>query len=320
MKKDVVLGIDIGGTFTKIGLVTEDGKVFNEDSVQTDLHEDIHLYIRDLKKAVNSKARENGFNIIGIGVGAPNGNFYNGTIEYAPNLRWKGIIRLAELFEKEFATPATVTNDANAAAMGEMLYGNAVNMKNFIMITLGTGLGSGLVVNGQLVYGHDGFAGELGHTTVFMDGRQCACGRRGCLETYVSAPGLKRTVFELLGSETDESVLRQYGFNDLDARLISDAAESRDPIALKAYEFTGKILGMKLADAIAHTSPEAIFLFGGLANAGKLIFDPVNKYMNEFLLPIFRNKIRLEASALQYKNIAVMGAAALMWNEIHKIS
>ena len=318
MKKDVVLGIDIGGTFTKLGVVTEDGKVFHEDVVQTDLHEDIHLYISDLRAAITDKAEKNGFNIVGIGVGAPNGNFYNGTIEYAPNLRWKGVIRLAELFEDEFGVPATVTNDANAAAMGEMLYGNAVHIKNFIMITLGTGLGSGIVVNGELVYGHDGFAGELGHTTVFMDGRQCACGRKGCLETYASAPGIKRTVFELLGSETEDSILRKYNFIDLDAKLISEAAENKDPIALKAFDFTGKILGMKLADAVAHTSPEAIFLFGGLANAGKLIFDPVKKYMEQFLLSIFRNKIRLEASALQYKNIAVMGAAALRWNEIHK--
>ncbi len=318
MKKDVVLGIDIGGTFTKFGMVTEDGNVFNEDSVQTDLHEDINLYIKDLKKAVQDKAKNDGFNITGIGVGAPNGNFYNGTIEFAPNLRWKGIINLAKLFEQEFRVPVTVTNDANAAAMGELLYGNARGMKDFIMITLGTGLGSGLVVNGEMVYGHDGFAGELGHTTVFMNGRHCACGRQGCLETYVSAPGIKRTVFELLGSEIHDSPLRNISFTDLDAIMISQFADQNDIIALKAFDFTGKILGLKLADAVAHTSPEAIFLFGGLANAGHLLFDPVKKYMEEFLLPIFQNKVRLEPSALQHKNIAVLGAAALMWNEMHK--
>ena len=318
MKKDVVLGIDIGGTFTKLGLVTEDGEVFHEDSIQTDLHDDIHLYIDDLKKSVVENAMDNGFNITGIGIGAPNGNFYNGTIEFAPNLRWKGVIKLASLFEEAFKIPATVTNDANAAAMGEMLYGNAQDIKDFIMITLGTGLGSGLVVNGELVYGHDGFAGELGHTTVSIDGRQCACGRQGCLETYVSAPGIKRTVFELLSSEIHDSILRNYSFNDLDAIMISKAATENDPIALKAFDYTGKILGLKLADAVAHTSPEAIFLFGGLANAGHLIFDPVKKYMEQFLLPIFRNKVRLEPSALQHQNIAVLGAAALMWNEMHK--
>ncbi len=318
MNKDVVLGIDIGGTFTKFGLVSEDGSVFNEDSIQTDRHEDIGMFIKDLKDAVVGKASKNGFHIAGIGIGAPNGNFYSGTIEFAPNLRWKGIIRLASLFEKAFGVPTTVTNDANAAAMGEMLYGNARDLKNFIMITLGTGLGSGLVVNGELVYGHDGFAGELGHTTVYMEGRQCACGRKGCLETYVSAPGIKRTVFELLGSEIHDSELRKYSFEDLDAKMISEAAERKDQIALKAFETTGKILGMKLADAVAHTSPEAIFLFGGLANAGNLIFDPVKRYMEEFLLPIFRTKVRLEPSALQHKNIAVLGAAALMWNEKQK--
>ncbi len=318
MNKDVVLGIDIGGTYTKLGLVTEDGSVFNEDSIQTDLHEDINFYITDLRDAVVDRARKNGYNVTGIGIGAPNGNFYNGTIEFAPNLRWKGIIHLARLFEKEFGVRATVTNDANAAAMGEMLYGNARNMKNFIMITLGTGLGSGLVVNGELVYGHDGFAGELGHTTVFIDGRQCACGRKGCLETYVSAPGIRRTVFELLGNEIMDSTLRNYSFNELDAKMISQAATQNDPLALMAFDYTGKILGLKLADAVAHTSPEAIFLFGGLAGAGKLIFDPVKKYMDEFMLPIFRHKVKLQPSALQHKNIAVLGAAALMWNEIHK--
>ena len=318
MNKDVVLGIDIGGTYTKLGLVTEDGSVFNEDSIQTDLHEDINFYITDLRNAIVDRARKNGYNVTGIGIGAPNGNFYNGTIEFAPNLRWKGIIHLARLFEKEFGVRATVTNDANAAAMGEMLYGNARDMKNFIMITLGTGLGSGLVVNGELVYGHDGFAGELGHTTVFIDGRQCACGRKGCLETYVSAPGIRRTVFELLGTEIMDSTLRNYSFNELDAKMISQAAAQNDPLALMAFDYTGKILGLKLADAVAHTSPEAIFLFGGLAGAGKLIFDPVKKYMEEFMLPIFRNKVKLQPSALQHKNIAVLGAAALMWNEIHK--
>ncbi len=320
MKKDVVLGIDIGGTYTKLGLVTEDGNVFHGDSIQTDLHEDIRLYIRDLNNAVVAKAGKDEFHITGIGIGAPNGNFYNGTIEYAPNLRWKGVIQLAVLFEEEFKVPVTVTNDANAAAMGEMLYGNATELKNFIMITLGTGLGSGIVVNGELVYGHDGFAGELGHTTVFPDGRQCACGRKGCLETYVSAPGIKRTVFELLGSETEDSPLRKYSYDDLDAKMISDAAAENDAIALKAFDFTGKILGMKLADAVCHTSPEAIFLFGGLANAGHLIFDPVKKYMNDFLLPIFKDKVKLEPSALQHRNIAVLGAAALMWNEMRKKS
>ncbi len=318
MNKEVVLGIDIGGTFTKFGLVSENGDVFHEDSLQTDRHDDINLFIKDLKEASSDKINGNGLVLTGIGIGAPNGNFYNGTIEYAPNLRWKGVIELAKLFEKHFNVPATVTNDANAAAMGEMLYGGAGGMKNFIMITLGTGLGSGLVVNGEMVYGHDGFAGELGHTTVFTDGRQCACGRKGCLETYVSATGIKRTVFELLASEITPSILRNYSFEELEAKMISDAAQEEDPVALMAFDYTGRILGLKLADAVAHTSPEAIFLFGGLSKAGSLIFDPVKKYMEEYLLPIFRNKVKLIPSALQEKNIAVLGAGALMWNEMHK--
>jgi glucokinase len=313
---EVVLGIDIGGTFTKFGLVNIDGDIFNEGTVSSDKHLDINKFILELKEKVYRNFDSKKFLLKGIGIGAPNGNFYSGTIEFAPNLNWKGIVKLVELFEKHFSVPSMVTNDANAAAMGEMLYGHARNMKDFIMITLGTGLGSGLVVNGELVYGYDGFAGELGHTTVFMDGRQCACGKKGCLETYVSVSGIKRTVFELLSSEIDESELRSTCFSKLDGKMISEAALRGDKIALKAFEYTGKILGMKMADAVAHTSPEAIFIFGGLASSGELIFQPTKKYFEKFLLAIFRNKVKILPSALQGKNIAVLGAAALIWNQL----
>lgn len=313
---ETVIGIDIGGTYTKFGLVDKEGEVYLEGTIPSDKHQKVSDYISDLKSSILKNHDSRKFEIKGVGIGAPNGNYYTGTIEYAPNLRWKGVINLAELVNNEFNLPSVITNDANAAAMGEMLYGGAKGMKNFIMITLGTGLGSGIVVNGKMVYGHDGFAGELGHTIVDPDGRNCACGRKGCLETYVSAPGIKRTVFELLSAEIDDSILRTTCFEDLDAKLISDAAEKGDKIALKAFDYTGKILGLKLSDAVAHTSPEAIFLFGGLSNAGDLILKPVKKYFEEYVLKIYANKIDIKQSALQDKNIAVLGAGALMWDEL----
>jgi glucokinase len=318
MKKRVI-GIDIGGTYTKYGFVCDDGVLTHEGSIPSDKYSKIEGFLDDLSSKIHKIIEKENFEIVGIGVGAPNGNYYTGKIEFAPNLLWKGIIDLRELFKKHFDVPITVTNDANAAALGELIYGGGKGMKDFIMITLGTGLGSGFVVNGKVVYGHDGFAGELGHTVAVFEGRQCACGKKGCLETYVSASGIKRTMFKMIASEIDASHLRNVSFNDLDAKMISDAARKGDPLALKAFDYTGKILGLKLADAVAHTSPEAIFLFGGLSCAGNLIFEPTKKYMEEYLLPIYRNKIKLLPSALQGKNIAVLGAGALMWNEINDL-
>jgi glucokinase len=293
-----------------------EGEILDEGSIPSDEHNDINLFIRDLKVAADAKMPRGEYHLRGVGIGAPNGNYYNGTIEFAPNLLWKGVINLSQLFQNVFGIPSVVTNDANAAAMGEMLYGGAKEMKNFIMITLGTGLGSGIVANGQLIYGHDGFAGELGHVIVDPNGRKCGCGRRGCLETYVSVTGIERTVFEMLGKETESSKLRNYSFNELDAIMISKAAMDGDKLAKKAFEETGRILGLKLADAMAHTSPEAIFLFGGLAGAGDLILKPTQKYFEKYLLPVYRGKTTIRLSALQGKNIAVLGAAALMWNEL----
>lgn len=316
-KTDVVLGIDIGGTNSKFGFVSESGELFFEKSIPTFDYKEVESFVSGIKKLVFENIDNEKYNIKGIGIGAPKGNYYKGTIEDAANLPWKGVIPLCMLFEESFNIPSLLTNDANAAAIGEMMFGGAKKMNDFIMITLGTGLGSGIVVNKKMVYGQDGFAGELGHTVVFADGRDCTCGKKGCLETYASATGIERTVFELLSSEIDQSELRKISFENLEAKMISEAALKGDKIALKAFDYTGRILGMKLADAVAHTSPEAFFLFGGLAEAGELIFAPTKKYMEHFLLPIFRNKVKILPSKLQGKNIAVIGAAALAWNQIN---
>lgn len=316
MSKQAVIGIDIGGTFTKLGIADKSGKLFYEDSIETDKFDDPNSFAEAIYKLIQKRPGKNKLEIKGIGIGAPNGNYYSGNIEYAPNLIWKGVIPFAEIFSTRFKLPVALTNDANAAAIGEMIFGAAQKMENFLMITLGTGLGSGLVVNGKLVYGHDGFAGELGHVCVREKGRACGCGKRGCLETYVSATGIKRTVFELLATETDESVFRGISFNDLDSKQITIAANNGDLIAKKAFEKTGRMLGKSLADTVAHISPQAVFLFGGLALAGNWIFEPTKAAMEENLLEVFRGKIDILPSALQHKNIAVLGAAALIWKEL----
>ena len=319
--KEAVLGIDIGGTYTKYGIIDRQGNSLADSFINTDIHNEFDDYLKSLCESVNVTMKEipGAITLKGVGIGAPNANYYRGTIEYPPNLSWKGIIPVAEKMKAYFpGIPIVLTNDANAAAIGEMIYGGAKGMKDFIVITLGTGLGSGIIVNGQLVYGHDGFAGELGHVNVKLRGRDCGCGRKGCLETYVSATGIKRTVFRFLAERTDESELRFVTFNDLTAKMIDDAARKGDPIALEAFEYTGRILGAKLADTVAHTSPEAIFLLGGLANAKELILDPTIRSMEENLLPIFRNKVKILLSSLSDVNAGVMGASALAWKELEK--
>ncbi len=318
-KIDVTLGIDIGGTNTVFGFVDRQGNCVAESSIPTNPYEAaeslfarLHLEIIELKKKITDN-----YNFIGIGIGAPNANYYKGTVELPPNLNW-GYVNVLEIVQKYFDVPSAITNDANAAAIGEMKFGAAKGMKDFIVITLGTGLGSGIVSNGELIYGADGFAGEIGHTIFDPNGRQCGCGRKGCLETYASASGIRRTVFELLCDSNDESELRKISFADLTAKTIFAAALKGDKIALQAFDYTGKILGIKLADAVAHTSPEAIILFGGLAASGKLIFEPTQKYMEEYMLNIFKNKVKLIPSALTNGNSAVLGASALIWNEIDK--
>ena len=313
--KEFTIGIDIGGTNTKIGLVDREGNFRAENAIPTAEYIEIEDYIDALTEAINESLKSVTENYVlkGIGIGAPNGNYYNGSIEFAPNLNWKGKVPLAELLNKNFRVPILLTNDANAAAIGEMIYGAAKGLNDFIMITLGTGLGSGIVVNGKLVYGHDGFAGEIGHTIYDPNGRVCGCGRKGCLETYASATGITKTALE---KNNEASLLRKLPVAEISSKAIHEAAKKGDKLALDCFDYTARILGLKLADSIAYTSPEAIFLFGGLALSGDYILKPTKKYMEENLLKIFKNKVKLEISGLMGKNAAVLGAAALIWNEL----
>ena len=317
-KTDVVLGIDIGGTYSKFGFVDSKGNCLLESSILTEAEKGAEDLLARLFGNVKSLLKKNAnIHMIGIGMGAPNANYYKGTVEHPPNLNW-GIVDVIAIVKKYYDLPAAITNDANAAAIGEFKFGAARGMKDFIVITLGTGLGSGIFCNGQLVLGHDGFAGEIGHTIAVLDGRQCGCGRKGCLETYASASGIIRTVFELIAKTNYPSVLRENSYEDLTSKDIYDAAMKGDIIALMAFDLTGKILGRSLADSVAYTSPEAIILFGGLASAGTLIIEPTKKYLEENLLNIFKNKVRVIPSGLPDGNIAVLGSAALIWNEIEK--
>ncbi len=312
--KQLTVGIDIGGTNTAIGLVTSDAKILAEKSIPTASFSDFSVYVVAIKDTINElkNTLEEDYQIKGIGIGAPNANYYTGCIEYAPNLPFKGVVNLKAELGKYFDCNIVVTNDAKAATIGEMVYGGAKGMKNFAMITLGTGLGSGIIVNGQIVYGSDGMAGEFGHTTAILDGRVCGCGRKGCLETYVSATGIKRTAIELLSSMTNPSKMREISYNDLTSKMIYDFAMEGDEIALKAFDITTQILGRKLADLATIISPEAYFIFGGLANAKELIIDATQKYMEESLLKIYRGKIKVLPSALLGTNIAILGASALV--------
>jgi len=318
--KDVALGIDIGGTNTKFGFVDTEGHIYAEHSIST-THTppgDVDAFLQYIYKEAEilRKKTDASLNVVGVGIGAPNGNYFTGTIEYAPNLSFRGVVPLIKKFKEHYNVPMALTNDANAAAIGEMIYGGARGMKHFIVITLGTGLGSGFVTNGGLVYGHDGFAGEMGHILNKVGGRTCGLGRRGCLEAYVSATGIKRTVFKLLADMTEDSPLRDISFNELTANTITDLALQGDKIALAAFDKTADLLGQKLSDMVAIFSPEAIFMLGGLAKAGDLIFKPTKYYMEEYMFQVFKNKVKLLPSALEGKNAAVLGASALIWNEM----
>lgn len=332
--KKLAIGVDIGGINTAFGLVDENGDLYAESVISTKKYpyfEDYPAYVADLCDAMHAMADSLSFEyeLAGIGIGAPNANYHKGTIETPANL-WKfredeanpdesrRIFPLVDDISRCFGGVKTLmTNDANAATIGEMVYGNAKGMKDFIMVTLGTGLGSGFVANGEMIYGSDGFAGEFGHIIVERNGRQCGCGRRGCLETYVSATGIKRTAFELMATMTAPSKLRDIAFADFDASMISVAAAQGDPVALEAFRVTGEILGRALADIVAITSPEAIFLFGGLSKAGKFIFEPTQWYMEENMLSMYKNKVKLLPSGIQGKNAAILGSSALIWQSEH---
>jgi glucokinase len=316
--EQLVIGIDIGGTGTKFGIVDKDGNVLFSSEISTKKHAAVETFIEELSAELSVLIEKSGGRgrIKGVGVGAPNGNYYTGTIEYAPNLPWKGIIPLAEMLQTKFKLPVTLTNDANAAAIGEMMYGAAKGMRDFIMITLGTGVGSGIVANGQLIYGHDGFAGELGHTIVIPDGRlHPGTGKRGSLESYASATGVRNTAVEILDKTTEKSLLRDVPTDQLDSKSVYDAAIKGDKVALEIFEFTGKILGLALANAIMFSSPEAIVLFGGLTKAGDLILKPTKEHMEANLIQIFQNKVKILVSHLKESDAAILGASALAWDK-----
>lgn len=314
--KPYVIGMDMGGTNTVFGIVDARGNVLAKNAIKTSTHQDINLYIDELYSLLSKLIEDVGGkdNIKGIGVGAPNGNYYTGNIEHAPNLNWKGLVPFVELMVNKFDIPTVLTNDANAAAIGEMTYGAARGMKNFIMITLGTGVGSGIVIDGKLVYGHDGFAGELGHTTsVRNNGRQCGCGKTGCLETYASATGVARTAREILEVSKEPSLLRNYPIEAITSKDVHDAAVQGDPIAKEIFEYTGKVLGEALADFVAFSAPEAFVLFGGLTKSGDYILNPIIEHMNKNLMPIWKNKVKVLFSELKEADAAVLGASALAW-------
>ncbi len=315
--EQLAIGIDIGGTGTKFGIVDREGNVLFSSDMSTRGYETIEEFIAELHKNVQPLIDNVGGigRIRGIGVGAPNGNFYTGTIEYAPNLPWKGIIPLARLIQDEFKLPIVITNDANAAALGEMKYGAAKDLSDFIMITLGTGVGSGIVANGNLIYGHDGFAGELGHVIVIPDGRYHeGTGKRGSLESYASATGVRNTAIELLANSDTPSLLRDVPKDQLDSKKVYDAAMAGDQLAKDIFDFTGKILGLALANFVMFSSPSAIVLFGGLTKAGDLILKPTRESMEANLIQVFQNKVKILVSHLKESDAAILGASALAWD------
>lgn len=315
--EQLAVGIDIGGTGTKFGIVDRLGNLLFSSEMSTRNHDELEGYIDDLYNNVAPLIEQAGGigRMKGIGLGAPNGNYYTGTVEYAPNLPWKGILPLAKLVEDKFKLPVVLTNDANAAALGEMMYGAAQGMNDFIMITLGTGVGSGIVANGKLIYGHDGFAGELGHTIIIPDGRlHEGTGKRGSLESYASATGVCLTAIELLEQSTRPSLLRSVPKGELDSKKVYEAAMEGDELAKEIFEYTGKILGMALANFVMFSSPEAIVLFGGLTKAGDLILKPTREHMEANLIQVFQNKVKILVSHLKASDAAILGASALVWD------
>ncbi len=315
MKDKIVIGADIGGTNTTLGLVNGRGEILSEMRFATRSFDKPQGLVQALSEEIRCRIDDMGGNgdLCGVGLGAPNGNFYSGMVEEAPNLRWKGNVDLRTMFSEALNVPCVLTNDANAAAIGEMIYGGAIGMKNFIVITIGTGLGSGIVVNGELLYGHSGFAGEMGHTIAVRDGRLCTCGRRGCLEAYVSARGIRQTTVEILTGRKQPSELRQLSAEKLSPRNVAQAALEGDPIAQEIFEFTGELLGRHLADAVALLSPEAIFFYGGVSGAGDVLLAPTRQALEDNVLGVFKGRTQLLPSALQGRSAAILGAAALAW-------
>ncbi|MBN2282038.1 MAG: ROK family protein [Candidatus Marinimicrobia bacterium] len=317
-KIKVVAGIDIGGTNSVLGLVDAKGNCLVKDSLPTDAQNGPDILFETIFNRIDELIfrHEQALDLIGIGVGAPNANYYSGTIENPVNLGW-GIVNVVKKIDEHYHLPGAITNDANAAALGEMEFGVAKGMQNFIEITLGTGLGSGIIVNGELVYGQDGFAGELGHITVKRDGRKCGCGRLGCLEAYVSATGLKRTALTLMAKMTVNSTLRLLAPVALTSKDVFDAAVLGDELARECFQYTATFLGRALADCVAIFSPEAFIFTGGMAKAGDLLLEPTKQIMEQSLLPVFRNKVKLLPSGMDAGDAAILGSAALIWHQKH---
>lgn len=317
LSKQVALGIDIGGTNTKYGFVNHRGEILEKGSIKTDDYEKVEDFIDALYEKITPMMEKHCTQkqFDGIGVGAPNANYYTGTIEQAPNLRWKGVVPFAELMSKKFGIPCKMTNDANAAALGEMMFGAARGMKDFIMMTLGTGVGSGIISNGALIYGHDGFAGELGHTIVKPGGRKhWSTGSEGSLEAYASATGISITARKMR-AEFPDSMLNSFPEEEIDSKVVHECAIKGDPTAIEVFRYTGQKLGEALANFVMFSSPEAILLFGGVIKAGDFILRPTKLHMERNLLPIFRNKVQLVFSELDEADAAILGASALVWEK-----
>jgi len=315
---EITIGVDIGGTNSVLGIVDRQGRVYKTTTVATSRFPSAEKFVLALDKAIISLLEGNSekYKLVGIGIGAPNANYYRGTIENPANLPWRGVTPLKTLLLKHYDLPIVLTNDANAAAIGEKVFGGARNMDNFIVLTLGTGLGSGIVINNELLYGYSGFAGELGHMNMFPDGRLCGCGQKGCLETYVSSTGICRTVVELMEQGFPKGALNKYKSDELNSRHIAGAAEEGDGLALEAFNRTGEILARAIVNAVVFASPEAIFLFGGLARSGNLLMQPTQKWIEKKTQVFFKGTFQVLFSSLEEKNAAVLGSSALAWNEL----
>lgn len=308
----MVAGIDIGGTNTEIGIVDKDGNILFAETISTTGFSTVEAYVSAIAVIIKKGEAHCKTEISGIGIGAPSANYYSGCIEHAPNMPWRGIIPLTELITKETGCRSYITNDANAAALGEQIFGAAKFVKDFVLVTLGTGLGSGFVVNNEVIYGHDGFAGELGHVIIEEGGRQCGCGRKGCLETYVSATGVVWSAHDAMRAG---KIIRGVNMTDVTAKSVADAASAGDPVATEIIDATARKLGLALANTVCITSPSHIYLYGGVARSGDVILKPTRKYFEEYVLRNYAGKVQIELSALP-ENAAVLGAAALAWKEI----
>ncbi len=312
------IGIDIGGTGTKLGIVDEGGKVIKKHEFKTTDYNDFASYMHGLTTAIKTLQHSFNGHCIGIGIGAPNGNYYKGTIDCAPNLPFGLCAPIVETLRNAFGMKHIyLSNDANAAAVGEKIYGGGKNLDHFILITLGTGLGSGIIVDGKLLLGADGFAGELGHVCAVPNGRICGCGKRGCLEAYASATGIKRTFLEMLSKHNGNSIIANKTWDELDARVIEDAAKAGDIAAIETYKITGALLGRCLADFVHFSRPSTIFLFGGPVKAGELIFKPTREALEQNLMPLFRGKVKVLPSELPFGDAAILGASAMVWSAVN---